>query len=93
MTPLERQHSNGDRVPTPGDLWQYIATGYCEWENGDWPDDAAIEDAAPAAKHIAGYVKRWLDREAQLNTEAGEVLRQRTVRQVSNILSGEDEHR
>lgn len=47
-------------IPVPGELWQHIAVGYCEWENGDWPDDQDIEDARPAAKHIEGYVARWV---------------------------------
>jgi len=48
-------------VPAPGELWQYIAVGYCEWVNGDWPDDDDIVESRAPAKHIASYVKQWLD--------------------------------
>jgi hypothetical protein len=43
---------------------QAIAVGYCEWVNGESPDDADLEEARPAAQHIAGYVMRAL-REAR----------------------------
>jgi hypothetical protein len=46
------------RIPEPGALWQRIAVGYCEWVNGEWPDDDDILEARAAAKHIATYVER-----------------------------------
>jgi hypothetical protein len=49
--------SNEQRIPEPGTLWQRIAVGYCEWHNGEWPDDDDILEARAAAKHIATYVE------------------------------------
>jgi hypothetical protein len=46
------------RIPEPGALWQRIAVGFCEWVNGEWPDDDDILEARAAAKHIATYVER-----------------------------------
>lgn len=51
-------------LPEPGDLWQAIAVGYCEWENGVWPDDDDIRQASPAAKHIASYAEAWMREQA-----------------------------
>lgn len=46
-----------ERIPEPGALWQRIAVGYCEWVNGEWPDDDDISEARAVAKHIATYVE------------------------------------
>lgn len=51
------------RRPEPGDLWQYVAIGYCEWVNGEWPDDDDLIEAKAAAKHIESYVRDWLHEE------------------------------
>lgn len=55
----------------PGEPWQYIAVGYCEWVNGDWPDDDDIECSRAPAKHIASYVKQWFDDAFEAKWEEG----------------------
>lgn len=78
-------------IPEPGDLWQHIAVGYCEWENGEWPDDDDIREAQAAAKHIAGYVSRYDTSErdrrmrAMFRAETAEVERDRLRARVAEL--------
>lgn len=57
-------HLSSPNIPPGDELWQAIAVGYCEWTNGDWPDDADLAEARAPAQHIAGYVRSWIARAA-----------------------------
>jgi hypothetical protein len=53
----EQHEAEADREAYDRQLAEFAATvAYCEWENGEWPDDDDMRDARSAGLYIAHAV-------------------------------------